>query len=136
MRTAMTHEKIGDLKVNTILTYCNPQHGEFQHMVDVWLPIVEGEADVKQYLDREYFPQLQKSMKLGRIRQRDLIKISTAADWTRYEKLTGLSTDSALDYNNGKWFFCNTFGGYTEWSRELMKKYQFGRNSTSTPLYD
>ena len=64
MRTAMTHEKIGDLKVNTILTYCNPQHGEFQHMVDVWIPIVEGEADVKQYLDREYFPQLQKSMKL------------------------------------------------------------------------
>jgi len=125
-------KKIGDMYTDIIFTYCTPgKQWDHQSRAEITIPIFDNENNVKEFLNRELFPAIQRLIKIDERRQRDLIKISTAMDWTKFEKLTGLSRADELEFRNGKWFFCKQFGGQTEWSKELMKKYQFGRNSTN-----
>ena len=50
----------------------------------------------------------------------DLVKISTAADWTRQ--------GFAFDIGNGKWSFGSWRGQNIEWSDSLAKLYGFGKD--------
>ena len=57
----------------------------------------------------------------------DLVKISTAANWTKH--------GFAFDIGNGKWSFGNWRGENIAWSDNLVKLYGFGKDD-DTDGYD
>lgn len=116
------------LNVNVILTFdtCD-QFGETQDIFDLALPIGKDEVSAAAFLDREFFKLLvQECIYRGRS-VGDLIKISTASNWTNFEKVTNLKSTCSLGHS-GKWFFSREWKELDQWEERLIKTYGFGAN--------
>ncbi len=113
------------IDIDVILTFCSYKDNESQELYDVSLNYDKEDKSVKKLLNQSgFFETIVKICeKCGRLPS-DLVKISTAADWTK--------KGFAFDIGNGKWSFGSWRGENTAWSDRLVKQYGFGTNDSAT----
>lgn len=116
------------IEINVILTFCTYKEYGSQEIFDVSLSYDKGDKSARRLLDKNGFFKtlVQKCEECGRL-PTDLVKISTAADWTH--------NGFAYDIGNGKWSFGSWRGQNVDWSDNLVKLYGFGKDD-DTAEYD
>lgn len=112
------------IDINVILTFCSYKEYGCQEIFDVSLSYDKKEKSARKLLDQSgFFDMLvQICHECGRL-PTELIKISTAADWTK----KGIE----FDIENGKWSFGSWRGQNTAWSDNLAKLHGFGKDDDS-----
>ena len=112
------------IDINVILTFCSYKEHGSQEVFDISLIYDKEDKSAKQVLNQSgFFGAISKICEeCGRFHS-DLVKISTAADWTK----KGL----AFDIGNGKWSFGSWRGQNIVWSDDLANLYGFGKNDDS-----
>jgi hypothetical protein len=112
------------IEIDVILTFCSYKEHGSQEFFDVSLSYDTEFNSAKKLLNQSGFFKLiaQICEECGRL-PTELVKISTAADWTRQ--------GFAFDIGNGKWSFGSWRGQNIEWSDSLAKLYGFGRDDDS-----
>lgn len=119
-----------NFKIEALLTFDKvDSDGEKQRTVDVNIPLTKYDSDVRQLLDKEFFPYLAQTIEASDERSVEwLSHISTCAQWSNeYAKITGNDDLTAL--GNGKWHFAESpqFQLPTDcWSAELKRTFGFG----------
>lgn len=114
------------LDVNVILTFdtCD-KHGETQEFFDLRIPISQHEKNAKSFIDQKFFKRVIKfCTRIGRD-VTDLIKISTASNWSLFKEVTGKKSLPELGHNC-KWYFGNGRVDLDAWEQRLMEIYGFG----------
>jgi hypothetical protein len=116
------------IEIDVILTFCSYKEYGSQEFFDVSLSYDEGDKSARKLLDQRGFFEtvVQVCEDCGRL-PTELVKISTAADWTK----CGFD----FDLGNGKWSFGNWRGENIAWSDKLVKLYGFGKDD-DTAGYD
>ena len=116
--------EVKTIEINVILTFCSYKEYGSQEIFDLSLSYDEADKSARQLLNQSGFfnALVQICEECGRL-PTDLVKISTAADWTRQ--------GFAFDIGNGKWSFGSWRGHNTEWSDSLAKLYGFGKDDDS-----
>jgi len=111
--------EVKSIDINVILTFCSYKEYGFQEIFDVRLGYGRESKSAKKLLDQSRFFDtiVQVCQDCGRL-PTELVKISTAADWTR--------NGFTFDIENGKWSFGSWRGQNTTWSDNLAKLYGFG----------
>ena len=109
------------IEINVILTFCSYKEYGSQEFVDVSLSYDGEYTSAKKLLDQSGFFNtiVEICEHCGRL-PTDLIKISTAADWTK--------KGFAYDIENGKWSFGCHRDHNIAWSDNLAKLYGFGKD--------
>ena len=118
-----------NLNVNVILTFstCN-SYGEKQEIFDLSIPIGGRVVSAANFLDKNLFGLIVKKCKeLGRIAE-DLIKISTASNWSEFELYTNLKSIYSLGHSC-KWYFSREWKVLDAWEECLVEKYGFGTHT-------
>jgi len=112
------------IDINVILTFCSYKEHGSQEIFDISLRYGRGEKSARQFLNQSrFFDTIVKICEeSGRIPS-DLVKISTAADWTK--------NGFAYDIENGKWSFGSWRGQNINWSDNLANLYGFGKGDDS-----
>lgn len=114
------------LDINVILTFdkCD-KHGETQEFFDLKIPINQYEKNAESFMDQKFFKRVIKfCTRIGRD-VTDLIKISTASNWSLFKEVTGKQSLPDLGHNC-KWYFGNGRSDLDAWEQHLVKKYGFG----------
>jgi len=116
--------KMKTIDINVILTFCSYKEYGSQEIYDLSLIYDKADKSAKQLLNQSgFFETIVKICEeCGRL-PTDLVKISTAADWTK--------KGFAFDIGNGKWSFGSWRGQNVAWSDDLAKLYGFGKNDDS-----
>jgi len=112
------------IAINVILTFCSyKQHGS-QEFFDVNLSYGKEDKSAKALLNQSGFFDtiVQICKKCGRL-PTELVKISTAANWTKH--------GFEYDIGNGKWSFGSWRGENIAWSDNLAKLHAFGKDDDS-----
>jgi hypothetical protein len=122
MKKFRTEMKIID--INVILTFCSYKEHGSQEVFDISLIYDKEDKSAKQMLNQSGFfgAIAKKCEECGRLPS-DLVKISTAANWTK--------NGFAFDIGGGKWSFGSWRGQNVAWSDSLAKLYGFGKNDDS-----
>ena len=109
------------IEIDVILTFCSYKEYGSQEFFDVSLSYDKGDKSARKLLDKNGFFKtlVQKCEECGRL-PTDLVKISTAADWTH--------KGFTYDIGNGKWSFGSWRGENTAWSDNLANLYGFGKD--------
>ncbi len=109
------------IDVNVILTFCSYKEYGSQEIFDVTLSYEQGFKSARDLLDHSGFFDLLVEIceECGRL-PTELVKISTAADWTK--------NGFAFDIGGGKWSFGSWRGQNVEWSDNLAKLHGFGQD--------
>jgi len=112
------------IEINVILTFCSYKEYGSQEFFDVGLSYYKGDKSARGLIEqRGFFDKIVKGCEhCGRL-PTDLVKISTAANWTK--------NGFAFDIGNGKWSFGSWRGENTLWSDNLAKLYGFGKDDDS-----
>ena len=112
------------IDINVILTFCSYKEHGSQEVFDISLIYDKEDKSAKQVLNQSgFFGAIAKICEeCGRLPS-DLVKISTAANWTK----KGL----AFDIGGGKWSFGYWRGENVVWSDDLANLYGFGENDDS-----
>lgn len=109
------------IDINVILTFCSYKEYGSQEVFDIDLSYSKLDNSAKKLLDQSGF--FEKIVKIcyerGRS-PRELVKISTAANWT--------NNGFVFDIDNGKWSFGSWRGQNISWSDNLVKLYGFGKD--------
>ena len=107
------------IEINVILTFCSYKEYGSQEIYDISLGYDGKYTSAKKLLDQSGFfgTIVQVCEDCGRS-PTELVKISTAADWTK--------KGFRFDIENGKWSFGSWRGANTAWSDKLTKLYGFG----------
>ncbi len=110
-----------NIDVNVILTFCSYKEYGSQEIFDVTLSYEKGDKSARDLLDQSGFFDLLVEIceECGRL-PTELVKISTAADWTK--------NGFAFDIGGGKWSFGSWCGQNVEWSDNLAKLHGFGQD--------
>ena len=114
------------LTVNVILTFAqdDPQYGT-QDIFDIQLPVTRKETNAAEFLNKKLFKRLvHKCHQFGRD-PKQLIKISTAANWSVFAAQTGQRTLPDLGHSC-KWYFGVGRDDLDKWEESLMRRYEFG----------
>lgn len=113
------------IDINVILTFCSYKEYGSQEIFDVSLSYGKQDKSAKQLLDKSGFFNtiVQICHECGRL-PTELVKISTAADWTR--------KGFKFDIENGKWSFGSWRGQNIKWSDNLVKLYGFGKDDNTS----
>jgi len=113
--------KMKTIEIDVILTFCSYKEYGSQEFFDVSLSYDEGDKSARKLLDQRGFFEtvVQVCEDYGRL-PTELVKISTAANWTKH--------GFEFDIGNGKWSFGSWGGQNIEWSDNLAKLYGFGRD--------
>jgi len=90
------------MHVNVILTFndCN-SYGDTQEFFDLHLPVSKNEIDTIDFLDRKLFKRIVKKCEYFGRNVGQLIKISTASNWTVFKQTTNKASLSDLGHNCG-----------------------------------
>lgn len=114
-------KKIG---INVILTFCSYKEYGSQEIFDVSLSYGKKDKSARKLLDQSgFFDTIFKMCyECGRL-PAELVKISTAANWTK--------KGFAFDIENGKWSFGSWRGQNIAWSDNLVKLYGFGEDDNT-----
>ena len=122
MKNLRTEMKVID--INVILTFCSYKAHGSQEVFDISLIYDKEDKSAKQMLNQSgFFGAIAKICEeCGRLPS-DLVKISTAANWTK--------NGFAFDIGGGKWSFGSWRGQNVAWSDSLAKLYGFGKNDDS-----
>ena len=116
------------IDVNVILTFCSDDGYVCQKVFDVQLSYEKEEKSVRELFNRgEFFDLIVQFCKECGHAPEELVKISTAANWT--------GNGFTYDIGNGKWSFGNWRGENAVWSDNLVQLYGFGKND-NTPACD
>jgi hypothetical protein len=109
------------IDINVILTFCSYKEYGSQEIFDINLSYEKKYTSAKKLLDQSAFFDTitQICEECGRL-PTELVKISTAADWTK----RGFD----FDIGNGKWSFGSWRGQNVEWSDNLARLHGFGRD--------
>ena len=112
------------IDINVILTFCSYKEHGSQEVFDISLIYDKEDKSAKQVLNQSgFFGAIAKiCSECGRL-PTDLVKISTAADWTK--------KGFAFDIGGGKWSFGCWRGENVVWSDDLANLYGFGENDDS-----
>jgi hypothetical protein len=112
------------IDINVILTFCSYKEYGSQEIFDISLRYGNGENSARELLNQSsFFETIVKICEeCGRIPS-DLVKISTAADWTK--------KGFVFDIENGKWSFGSWRGQNVDWSDNLANLYGFGKGDDS-----
>ncbi|WP_133176069.1 hypothetical protein [Limnohabitans sp. Rim28] len=107
------------IDINVILTFCSYKEYGSQEIFDVSLSYGKKDKSARKLLDQSGFfdTLVQICRERGRL-PTELVKISTAADWTK--------NGFEFDIENGKWSFGSWRGQNISWSDNLVKLYSFG----------
>jgi hypothetical protein len=112
------------IKINVILTFCSYKEHGSQEIFDISLIYDKEDKSAKQMLNQSrFFDTIVKICEECGREPSDLVKISTAADWTK--------NGFAFDIGGGKWSFGSWRGQNVAWSDDLAKLYSFGKNDES-----
>ena len=107
------------IEIETILTFCSYKEYGSQEFYDINLGYDGKYTSAKKLLDRSgFFDTIVQICEECERSPTELIKISTAADWTK--------KGFTFDIENGKWSFGSWRGQNTDWSDNLAKVYGFG----------
>ena len=107
------------------------EHFETQERFYLYIPVPKNTADAKSFLDDNFFKVVVDMCNDSNRSVEKLWKISTAADWDLFTKLTGKDALDTLEHN-GKWFFGRGREDLDLWEKELMEKYKFGFATKAT----
>ena len=112
------------IDINVILTFCSYKEHGSQEVFDISLIYDKEDKSAKQVLNQSgFFDTIAKICEeCGRL-PTDLVKISTAANWTK--------NGFAFDIGGGKWSFGCWRGENVVWSDDLANLYGFGENDDS-----
>jgi hypothetical protein len=110
-----------NIDVNVILTFCSYKEYGSQEIFDVTLSYEKGDKSARDLLEQSGFFDLLVEIceECGRL-PTELVKISTAANWTK--------NGFAFDIGGGKWSFGSWRGQNVEWSDNLAKLHGFGQD--------
>lgn len=114
------------MNFNVILSFNQlNEDGESQEFFDISIPLSERDGDVMAFLNSKFFPRIVKAcIKFDRSPQ-DLVKISTCAAWSVYEKVA--KRPCLMDYgHDGKWYFGIGRNDMDIWERYLAGVHGFG----------
>ena len=112
------------IDINVILTFCSFKEYGSQEVFDISLIFDKEDKSAKQVLNQNgFFDQIMRICLVNGRLPTDLVKISTAANWTK--------NGFAFDIGNGKWSFGSWRGANTAWSDNLARLYGFGKNDNS-----
>jgi hypothetical protein len=114
------------LSVNVILTFAqdDPEYGT-QDIFDIKLPVNRKETNAAGFLNKKLFRLIaHKCHQFGRD-PKQLIKISTAANWSVFADKTGQRTLPDLGHSC-KWYFGVGRDDLDNWEESLMRRYEFG----------
>lgn len=116
------------MNVNVILTFNSfDAFGDSQEFFDLYLPINKKEEDAVSFLDKKLFKRIAAKCRLYGRRKEDLYKISTASNWSLFEKVTGKTGLWSLGHNC-KWYFNDDINQLDEWEESLKHRFDFGIN--------
>lgn len=116
-------------EINVILTFNTPNYCGFtQEFFDVKLALTAKDKDLISYLNNKFFNRVFKYCAKRSRSPGDLIKISTASDWSLYEEITGSKALSKYGHN-GKWLFGRGRSDLDIWEKTLMTTYGFGQEA-------
>lgn len=107
------------IDIDVILTFCSYKEYESQEFFDISLSYDREIKSAKKLLEQSGFFEtiVQICKDCGRL-PTELVKISTAANWTK--------NGFTFDIGNGKWSFGSWRGQNVEWSENLARLYGFG----------
>ena len=114
--------------VDLILTFKTPnEEGEFQEFYEFYLPVTKNQSDAISFIDSTLFPEIMELCEELNRDARDLMKISTASDWSFFKSKTNLPSLPDLGHTC-KWYFGLNRNDLDPWERGLMDRHSFGRN--------
>lgn len=117
------------MNVNVILTfYTWDDDGETQEFFDLKLAVSKKEASADLFMHSKFFKKIVDKCKKYNRSPEDLIKISTASDWSLFKEVTGLPSLDELGHSC-KWFFGTGRDDLDEWEKALMKIHGFGTHA-------
>lgn len=114
------------MPVNVILSFNDEDEwGDTQEFIDIKLPVSASEKNAAAFIHQKLFKRIAaKCSVLGRD-HRQLIKISTASNWSLFEATTGKKSLANMGHSC-KWYFGSGRLDLDKWEIELASKYGFG----------
>lgn len=117
------------MDVDVILTFNTANKiGETQEFFNTKLYVHFRDGDAISFLNKKFFPRVLKACLKRHRSHKDLVKISTAANWDIYEKLTNHARPMCFG-NNGKWNFGEGRNDLDVWEKCLMRTFGFGTDA-------
>jgi hypothetical protein len=116
---------------NVILTFETPAGigMDTQEIFDQTLRIRKSETSCIDFINRELFPRIVKRCELLGRDHRDLMKISTASDWSLFERTTNLPSLDRLGHSC-KWYFGTSRSDLDFWELDIMQRLGLGTTVT------
>jgi hypothetical protein len=115
------------LHVDVILTFniYEGQNKNSQEFLKIKIPFSNSENDFITLLNKKLFPKIQKYCVKFNRSPGELIKISTASNWSDFERVTGRKSPTSLGHTC-KWHFGLGRTDLDIWEICLMETYRFG----------
>lgn len=114
--------------IDLILTFSTlNDEGDSQEFYELYLPVGSNQVDAIRYIDDNLFTEIVELCEECDRDVRDLIKISTASDWTFFSSKTNLPSLPDLGHTC-KWYFGSNRNDLDPWEKSLMSRHSFGRN--------
>ncbi|WP_417247400.1 hypothetical protein [Celeribacter sp.] len=114
------------MKMNCILTFGEATaNGDIQGVLNIDILVSEKDHCWRELLDAQLFSEIAANCASTGWDVRQLVKISTCADWDTFERCTG---EIGLIDHDGKWYFGRGRYDLDEWENVLMRQYGFGED--------
>ena len=124
------------MDMNVILTFDKgDKNGDTQEFFDLRIPVSKDEVDAMTFLNEKFFKRVVKKCNQYNRPVGDLIKISTASNWSVFETITNLEALSELGHDC-KWYFGTGRNDLDVWERTLMSKHGFGMDADMSRIND
>jgi hypothetical protein len=112
------------IDVNVILTFCSYKAHGFQEIFNVKLSYEKKPKSARELLNQSgFFDTIANICKSYERMPIELVKISTAANWTK--------NGFVYDIGDGKWSFGSWRGQNVAWSDQLVHLHGFGKDDDS-----
>jgi hypothetical protein len=117
------------MHIDVILTFnTQDKNGETQEFFNLNIPVSKKEVSAANFMHTKFFKRVAKKIVLLNREAGELVKISTASDWGKFEGITGLDSLCTLGHSC-KWFFGNGREDLDAWEEVLISEYGFGTNA-------
>jgi len=117
------------MHVEVILTfYSENKNGGTQEFFNLNIPVSKKEESAANFMHTKFFKRVAKKIVLFKREVGDLVKISTASDWEKFEEITGLDSLCTLGHSC-KWFFGNGREDLDAWEELLISEFGFGTSA-------
>ena len=124
------------MDMNVILTFDKgDKNGDTQEFFDLRIPVSKDEVDAMTFLNEKFFKRVVKKCNQYNRPVGDLIKISTASNWSVFETITNLEALCELGHDC-KWYFGTGRNDLDTWERTLMSKHGFGMDADMSRMND